>query len=191
MQIADLLPMLHALTKINKGLHFPRGGVGKEGIISKRMALTTFLWEISNRTKTRAPTRQNTLKKTRPTIAGEAESILVTKIVVSWHMIHRMQMEIWWSVPQVQFLLKLPEASFLCVSEKAKVEQTRKKGKKHKRGKDARKQESRQQLQKHHKGLRSRTDFRNVVWKLLRGQVSKVEVMLISQKNLEGRWWRG
>lgn len=66
---------------------------------------------------------------------------------------------------------------FLCVSEKAKVEQTKKKNKyrKHKRGKDARKQESRQELQKQDKGLRNKTDFSNVVWKLLRGQVRKNE----------------
>lgn len=62
MQTVDSLPMLHVLTKMSKGLQFPRRRAGKDGIISKRITLTTFLWEIS-RTKISVPTRQNALKK--------------------------------------------------------------------------------------------------------------------------------
>lgn len=176
MQTADSLPMLHILTKMNKGLHSPRWGAGKKGIISKRIALTTCLWEISKRNKTSVPNRQNTLKK-QTKDCRKGRKLLAMNTVASQQMIHVKQKEIWWSVAQVYLLVKLPEVSFLFISEKAKAEQTRKKGKSHKRGKDARKQD---------KGLRSRTHFSNVIWKLLRGQVSKVKVTLISQKNLEG-----
>lgn len=44
-------------------LAFSKGGGRGESTISRRIALTTFLWEISNRTKTSVPTRQNTLKQ--------------------------------------------------------------------------------------------------------------------------------
>lgn len=113
MQTADSLPMSHILTKMNKGLHSPRWGAGKEDVISKRTALPTCLWEISNRNKTSVPTRQNTLKKQTEDCRKDRK-LLATNTVASQQMIHLKQMEIWWSVAQVWFLVKLPEVSFLC-----------------------------------------------------------------------------
>lgn len=80
------------------------------------------------RNKTSAPTTQNTLKK-QSKDCRKGRKLLATNAVALQQMIHVKQMEIWWSVAQVWFLVKLPEVSFLCVSEKAKAEQTRKKGK--------------------------------------------------------------
>lgn len=147
MQTADSLPML----QMNKGLHSPRWGAGEEGIISKRIALITCLWEISNRNKT---TRQNTLKK-QTKECRKGRKLLATNTVASQQMIHIKQMEIL-SVAQVWFLVKLPEVSFLCVSEKAKAEHTRKKG----NIKEEKMQESKTKE-------RSRTDFNDVTWNCL------------------------
>lgn len=126
MQTADSFPMLHILTEMNKGLHSPRWRAGKESIISKRTALTTCLWEISKRNKTSVPTRQNTLKK-QTKDCRKGRKLLATNTVASHQMIHVKQKEIWRSEAQVYLFVKLPEVSFLCVSEKAKAEQTRKK----------------------------------------------------------------
>lgn len=120
--------MLHILTKMKKGLHSPRWGAGKEGVIAERTALTTCLWEISNRNKTIVPTRQNTLKKKKKTKdCRKSRKPLATNTVASQQMIHVKQMEIWCTVAQVRFLVKPPEVSFLCVSEKAKQNRQEKK----------------------------------------------------------------
>lgn len=116
MQTAHSLPMLHILTKMNKGLHSPRWGAGKEGVRSKRTALTTCLWEITNRNKTSVPTRQNTLKKQTKDCRKDRKP-LATNTVAPQQMIHVKQMEIWWTVAQVWFLVKFPEVSF-CVFQK-------------------------------------------------------------------------
>lgn len=96
MQTADSLPMLHILTKMNKGLHSSRWGAGKEGVISKRKALTTCLWEISNRNKTSVPTRQNILK-TQTKDCRKGRKLLAMNTVASRQMIHVKQMEIYGS----------------------------------------------------------------------------------------------
>lgn len=127
--------------------------------------------------------------KNRQMTAGEAERLLATKAVMSWHDRWNTDGNMMTCTTGVIFIRDSWSYFFVCFWKGRSGTDTHiKKGARNlKRGKDGRKQDFKAvNCKSKTKDWQVGQTSANVVWNSLRGQVSKVKVMLISEKNLEG-----